>query len=286
MSRRILREAVRLLGRRIPFALCTIVQTKGSVPGKLGSRMLVFEDGRFDGTVGGAGLEESVKKLAREALRTGKTGVHHFDLALQRPGALPSLCGGLVEVHIEPMLPRPHLLLLGGGHVAFEVAQLCPRLEFELSVVDDRAEYASRERFPEARGLWVATPNDWFAGADLAPYSHVLIMGYDQLLDTDAFYHCLTKFPGWIGVISSNSKVKEFTKRMVERGLPAEAVERVEWPVGLPIGAESPAEIAISIMASIVRDFKQGGAAAAAARQPADATEGTATPALPARRPQ
>lgn len=275
MSRRVLREAMRLLDRRVPFALCTIVKTKGSVPGKVGARMIVCADGSFSGTVGGAGLEESVKKLAREALETGKTDVYHFDLAMQRPGALPSLCGGIVEVHIEPMLPRPHVLLLGGGHVAYEVAQLCPRLDFDFSVVDDRAEYAARERFPHARGLWVATPDEWFPSADLSVYSHALIMGYDQRLDTDAFYQCLTRFRGWIGVIASNSKVKEFRKRMAERGLAPEAADRVEWPVGVPIGAESPPEIAIAIVASIIKDFKAG----QPAPRPADAAPGAPAPA-------
>ncbi|MBI3268938.1 MAG: XdhC family protein [Planctomycetes bacterium] len=265
MSRQVLREAIGLLERRIPFALCTVVSAKGSVPGKAGARMLVFEDGAFQGTVGGAGLEEKVKTLAREALRTGKSDVHRFDLAMHRPGALSSLCGGIVEVHIEPMLPRPHVLLLGGGHVAYEVYLLCPRLEFEVSVLDDRPEYASRERFPQARGLWVAKPNDWFPTADLSPYSHALIMGYSHALDSDAVYHCLARFPGWIGVIASNAKVKEFKKRMVERGLPPAASDRVEWPVGLALGAETPAEIAIAIVGSLLKDFKLRGAAPQAA---------------------
>lgn len=202
----VMRAAVELLERGEPFALATVASSRGSVPGKPGAKMIVLPDRRQIGTVGGAGLEEKVKTLAVECLAARKGGVFRFDLSYHRPGGLDSLCGGTVEIVIEPMRGRPHVLICGGGHVGLEVARLCDQLEYAYSVLDDRAEFAAADRFPSARGRFVASPDAFFPSADLSPYSHVLVLGYSHRVDTDVLEQTLRRFPGFVGVISSRAK--------------------------------------------------------------------------------
>src|SRR5262245_44667608 len=148
VSRKILRRAAELAEAGVPFALCTVIGARGSVPGKVGAKMIVTPDGAQFGTVGGAGLEEKTKALGVKCLGERKGGTFRFDLAYHRPGALDSLCGGSVEILVEFMGAVPHLLICGGGHVGLEVARLADQLEYLYSVLDDRPEFASRERFP------------------------------------------------------------------------------------------------------------------------------------------
>ena len=258
VSRNIMAKATALLDAGVAFALCTIASVKGSVPAKAGAKMIVLEDGTAFGTVGGAGLEEKTKALARQCLSEKKSGYFTFDLACYKEGGLDSLCGGSVEIFVEPMSARPHVLLCGGGHVALEVAKLCDQLEYRYSVLDDREAYAAASRFPSARGRFVARPEAFFPSADLSLYSHIVLLGYSHHVDTDILFHCVRSYPGWIGVIASRTKRKQMFMRLEARGIAAEELSRVEAPVGLPIGSESPAECAVSILASIIRQHKLG----------------------------
>jgi xanthine dehydrogenase accessory factor len=137
-----------------------------------------------------------------------------------------------------------------------EVATLCDQLEYAYSVLDDRAEYAAPERFPHARGHFVGRPEAFFPAANLSPYSHVVLLGYSYHIDTDILFHCVRRFDGWIGVIASRTKRKQMFKRLEARGIAAQELARVEAPVGLPIGSQSPAECAVSILGSIIRHHR------------------------------
>jgi len=163
-----------------------------------------------------------------------------------------------VEIFVEPMPARPHVLICGGGHVGLEVAKLCDQVEYAHSVVDDRAEYVCAERFPHARGHFAARPEDFFPSADLSHYSHIVLLGYSYRIDTDILFHCVRCFPGWIGVIASRTKRKQMFARLRARGITAGEFARVEAPVGVAIGSESPAECAVSILGSIVRHHGLG----------------------------
>jgi xanthine dehydrogenase accessory factor len=234
------------------FAVATVAETRGSVPGKQGAKLLFLPDGATFGTVGGAGLEQKVKALCRKALEERKGGLASFDLMYYKEGALDSLCGGSVKVLVEYMAPVPHLLIAGGGHCGLEIAKLCDQLGYHHSVLDDRAEYASRERFPGAKRALQAMPEDFFATEDLAPYSHVVLVGWSHKIDTDLLFHLVRKFPRWIGLISSKTKKLEMFRRLKARGIPESDLGRVVAPVGLPIGAQTPAEIAVSILGQII----------------------------------
>lgn len=258
VSRSVMKKAVELLDAGIPFALCTVIAAKGSVPGKLGAKMIVLADGTAHGTVGGAGLEEKTKGLAKRCLDERKGGTFSFDLAYYKEGALDSLCGGSVQILVEYMASQPHVLICGGGHVGLEVAKLCDQLEYHYSVLDDRAEFASAERFARAKGRFVARPEEFFPKSDLSPYSHIVLVGYSHQIDTEALYQGVLRFPGYIGLIASKMKRKEMFMRLKARGIADEQLARVEAPLGIPIGAESPAEIAVSILGSIIRYHKLG----------------------------
>jgi xanthine dehydrogenase accessory factor len=152
------------------------------------------------------------------------------------------------------------VLVCGGGHVGLEVARLCDQLEYAYSVLDDRPDYASAERFPNAQRRFVAGPEAFFRDERLGAYSHVVLLGYSYRIDTEILFQCVRRFPGWIGVIASRTKRKQMLVRLEARGIAADELARVEAPAGVSIGSESPAECAVSILASIIRDHRQGSA--------------------------
>lgn len=255
MDRRITREALRLLDQHEPFVRATVVKAVGSVPGKQGAAMIVRSNGSTVGTIGGAQLEEEVKALARRAFERREGGLHHFDLQAWKPGGLASLCGGSVEISIEYVAARPNLLLWGGGHVAHALASLLPALEYDYSVADDRAEWVGVDRFPSAERREVVEPENLFRVFDPAVFTHLYLLGYDARKDLEVLALAIERFPNSIGLIASASKREHMFASLRERGVSRDALARVRSPVGLPIGAESPSEIAVSILAEIVREL-------------------------------
>lgn len=260
MNAEVLAAMVELERRGIRFAVATVVETVGSVPGKLGARLVLTADGRELGTVGGAGLEEKVKSLLRAALAGERvSGLHHFDLARQKPGGLDSVCGGSASIFIEIMKPRPHLVLFGGGHVALAVARLCDLLEYRYTVVDDRPDYATRERFPQAVDVITGHAGDFFRDRDLVPYTHVYVLGYSHHEDETSIAEALERFRGPIGLIGSRAKRTDLRSRLIARGVDGtDFDQRVRCPIGLEIGAETPAEIAVAIMGEVIRNHRGG----------------------------
>lgn len=251
------REMLSLADRRRPFAVCTVVHTDGSVPGKLGSTMLVTSDGSTRGTVGGAGLEERVKKAATDALRTGKGGLHHFDLAKWKEGGLNSICGGSVDVSVLVHRPLPHLLLFGGGHCAKALADIAAGLDWDVTVVDARVEYSNAERFPAAVEAVAQEPSTWARSADLTGYSHAYVLGHSWELDAATLAELLPRFAGFVGVIGSAAKRKNLQDALRTRHVPAAAIDRMVCPVGVDVGAESPEEIAVAIAAEVINTLKR-----------------------------
>ena len=254
MDRRTAREALRLLDSHRPFVRATIVRTVGSAPGKPGATMIVREDGSTLGTVGGAALEEEVRRAAVRSIERRGGDLLHFDLAAWKPGGLESLCGGSVDVALEFVAARPNLLLWGGGHVAEAIARLLPALEFDHSVADDRPEFVERARFPDADRREVVAPGHLFDVFDPAAFTHLYVLGYDAQRDLEVLAEAVARFPNTIGVIASASKREHLFAQLRARGVPRAVVRRIRSPIGIDIGAESPAEIAVSVVAEVVRD--------------------------------
>lgn len=252
MDRRLTQEALRLFDAHQAFVRATVVKAVGSVPGKVGASMIVRPDGSCVGTVGGAALEERVKDLASSAFATRRSDLHHFDLQAWSPGGLPSLCGGSVEIAVEYVPARPNLLLWGGGHVARALATLLPTLEFDYSVADDRPDWVSVERFPQADRREVVEPSRLWEVFDPPTFTHLYLLGYDASKDLEVLASAVERFPNAIGLIASASKREHMFAELRTRGVTRASLDRIRSPVGVPIGAETPAEIAVSIVAEIV----------------------------------
>lgn len=244
--------------RGVACALAVVVETRGSVPGKTGATMIVTADGTSRGTVGGAGLEERVKRLCRDALAAGAGGVHTFDLAAWKHDGLDSVCGGTVTVAISLVDPVPHLLLVGGGHCAQALAKLCDHLDYGHTVVDSRAAFASDDLFPNARAVLCGDPAEFIRLAeDLSSFSHAYLMGHSHHEDGAALIALLERsFAGAIGVIGSQAKMHAFRERARERGISESALERVRSPIGIDVGAQTPAEIGVAVAAEVIRDVR------------------------------
>lgn len=254
-----IQRAAELLRAGRPFALATIVGVRGSVPAGLGARMIVFPDGVQEGTVGGAELELRVRDEAVAALRGGRPATFRYDLTTRKEGGLELDCGGSVDVLVEPMSPGPHVLICGGGHIGLELSKLCAQLGYAFSVLDDRAEFAAPSRFPGAAGTHAAAPAQFFDTADPARYTHVVICGYSPHVEAEALYEVLSRGVGaYVGLIGSKAKKKSIWEDLTARGIDRAALDRVEIPIGVPIEAETPAEIAVSIVGSIVRSRRNG----------------------------
>jgi xanthine dehydrogenase accessory factor len=187
-------------------------------------------------------------------MRTGKGGVYPFTLWYKSPGGLDSLCGGTVDVHIEYLKPRPHILICGGGHVGKALADMSVPVEYYHSIYDVRSEYASLSRFPHAREHHHGDVASFARSLDPRAYSHLVVCGHSYHVDLEILEKMLPVFGGWVGVIASAAKKREMFRALEERGLAAAQLARVECPIGLSIGATTPAEIAVSILGSIIRE--------------------------------
>src|SRR5213079_1256058 len=157
-------------------ALVTIVSTTGSTPQRVGAKMLVFADGRIVGTIGGGCYENDAFWKAREAMGTRKPQLVHYELSDDFAQETGLICGGQMEVYIEPIEPSPELYIIGAGHVGFHLARLAHEVGFRVHVVDDREKFASRERFPTAAEVTAADIPAWLGAAPLPPHAYVVIV--------------------------------------------------------------------------------------------------------------
>jgi len=255
MIAEMLRSALAALEKGETFALVTVIDVEGSSPGKPGQRMIVYADGRQEGTVGGGRLEQQAEAEALAMLRRGRGGVLTYELDPDSPDSIGTLCGGRATLAVEVVIPAARILLCGGGHIALAFARLCRELGFVYSVVDPREEMTSAERFPAAAETVREIPPRHIERSDLARYSHVLILTHEHATDRETLRAIWEKrYSGYIGMIGSKRKWAEIRASLAQTGASPDWLDRVHCPVGLSIGAQTPAQIAISIAAEIVRE--------------------------------
>jgi xanthine dehydrogenase accessory factor len=247
----IYRAAADALERGESAALITIVATGGSTPQRVGAKMLAYADGRTAGTIGGGCYEHDALGKAREAIRLGRPELVHYTLNDDLAADSGLICGGQMDVYIEPLVPASHLYLVGAGHVAHELARVAETVGFQLHVLDDRAKFASEERFPGAEVVVDDIPQ-WLSDAALPPSAYVVVVTRGHRYDLDAMRALVGRETRYLGLIGSRAKVHKIFEALRAEGVPAEQLDRVHAPIGLDIGAVSPAEIAVSIAAELI----------------------------------
>jgi xanthine dehydrogenase accessory factor len=230
----------------------TIVRSNGSTPQRAGAKMLVFADGRIVGTIGGGCYENDAIGRARDAIATGKPALVSFDLNddfVQESGLI---CGGQMDVYIDPIAPAPALYIVGAGHVGWHLARTAADAGFRIHVVDDREKFANAERFPFAENIEVDDIGAWLHRADLPPTAYAVVVTRGHTHDFEALRALAARDLRYIGLIGSRAKVARIFDALEAEGMPAECLRRVHAPIGLDIGAITPAEIAISILAELI----------------------------------
>jgi xanthine dehydrogenase accessory factor len=241
--------SLRKSGRR--GALATIVQTNGSIPSYESARMLVRDDGTIAGTVGGGCVEADVWAAAKEVIDNEQPRKMTFNLNHEAAFDAGLICGGTVEIFVEPILPLPTLYVFGGGHVSTALARVAHQAGFLIGVVDDREAFANAERFPMADEIF-ATFEGAFEKLQPNSSSYIVIVTRGHKDDMRVLQWAVETEARYIGMIGSKRKALSVFKALQKEGMPADKFERVHSPVGLEIGAITPEEIAVSITAELI----------------------------------
>jgi xanthine dehydrogenase accessory factor len=232
-------------------ALCTVTKSEGSTPRHVGSKMLVYPDGKFIGTVGGGELENRVIKAALQTMKDSQTQTLEYNMADPSRGD-PGVCGGQVEVFVEPILPPPLLVVIGAGHVGKAVVHLAKWLGFRVAVCDDRAEFCTPEATPDADAYYPVTMDKLTDHVTIDKRTILILTTRGSSVDAAGMASLLDSAAGYIGVIGSRRRWATTVKALKEKGVAAEKIERVHSPIGLELEAETPEEIAVSIMAEVM----------------------------------
>jgi xanthine dehydrogenase accessory factor len=240
---------MRKAGRR--GALATIVHTNGSIPSYESSRMLVGDDGSIAGTIGGGCVEAEVWAAAKEVMQKEAPRKMVFNLNNEASYDNGLICGGTLEVFVEPILPQPMLYLFGGGHVSTAVAKAASAAGFAVGVIDDREAFANAQRFPMANEIYVSY-EDAFKKIQPNASTYLVIVTRGHKDDMSVLAWAVRTEARYVGMIGSKRKVLSVYKALEKEGYRPEEFERVYAPMGLEIGALSPEEIAISIVGELV----------------------------------
>ncbi len=235
-----------------PAALVTVIATEGSTPQKAGAKMVVYPDGRIVGTIGGGCVESEMVLRARQTIDSRRAQVASYELTLDQAGEDGLICGGRMQVFIEPLQGTPTLCLFGAGHIAQPLARMAKAVGFRVEVADDRIKFANRERFPDADLVVVDEFKTAASQMTLGPNSYAVVVTRGHGGDTDALEAVLGRGLRYVGLLGSKPKLVHIAAALEERGTSTERLAEIRCPLGLGIGAESPEEIAVSILAEMI----------------------------------
>jgi xanthine dehydrogenase accessory factor len=246
-------EIVRLTREGKPFALATVIESSGSSPRKPGAKMLVRVDGSTLGTVGGGRVEAETVKAAGSALKDGVARTLPFVLNEEHGFA----CGGAMTVYVEPRGSAPHMVMFGAGHVGKATASLAKSCGFLVTVIDERPECANREEISCADQLLCCGVGEAYNRLQLDANCYVVIATPGHVSDFDAVRGAIRSEAGFIGLLGSRKKRETLLKMLSDEGIPEAQRARVVTPVGVSIGAETPQEIAVSIVGQLIQERKK-----------------------------
>ena len=260
MEGKILKAVSSAVEKGIETAVVTVLEVKGSSPGKEGAMMAVFSDGSILGTVGGGALEYEFIKEALKAIKENKSCEKSFELT--EKGSLHMKCGGFVRAYIKVFAKREKLLIMGGGHLGAELYTLGKFLNKYVVIFDDREEFANRERFPEADEIILGKMKETVKNYSIDENSYIIIVTRGHENDKECLKAILDKkvFPKYIGMVGSRGKVLSTYKELLDKGYLKEELKKIYSPIGLDISSSEPKEIALGIMAEItaVKNQKTG----------------------------
>jgi xanthine dehydrogenase accessory factor len=204
------------------------------------------------GTIGGGCYENDAFWKAKESLQSRKPLLVKYDLTDDFAQESGLICGGNMQVYIEPLESTPHLHVIGAGHVGYHLAKLAHTIGFKIHVLDDREKFASRDRFPEATEVTVDSIPEWLHKAAIPSNAYVVVVTRGHTHDLDALRSLAARDLRYLGLIGSKAKVKRIYDALLAEGMPPECLQRVHAPVGLDIGAVTPEEIAVAILAELI----------------------------------
>jgi len=245
-------EIVRLRKLGQKCALATIVQKRGSIPSFESAKLLVREDGSMMGTVGGGCVEAEVWNAAREVLDTEKPKNLSFSLGQEAAYDEGLICGGQLNIFVEPIVPQPHAFIFGGGHVSKSLSKVATLAGFATVIVDDRETFANPERFPEAEATYAEEYEEVFGKLAITSSSYIIIVTRGHRDDMRVLRWAVSTSARYIAMIGSKRKTISVIHELEKEGLPREGFEKIFAPMGLEIGAESPEEIAVSVVAEMI----------------------------------
>jgi xanthine dehydrogenase accessory factor len=252
MQMDIYEELLRLRQAGEKCALATIIEVRGSIPSHQNAKMLIRQDGSFLGTIGGGCVEAEVWDAAREAMETERSRKLSFVLGHDASYENGLICGGQLEIYVEPVLPQPRLLLFGGGHVSKSISRIATLAGFSTTVVDDREAFANPERFPEAAATLTGEYEELFPQLTVNEGSYLVIVTRGHRDDMRILRWAVTTSARYVAMVGSKRKVISTVKELEKEGMPRSLFERIHAPMGLEIGAISPEEIAISVVAEMI----------------------------------
>lgn len=245
-------EIVRLRRAGRKCAIATIVEVNGSIPSFESAKILVRDDGTFLGTIGGGCVEAEVWNAAREVIETEKP--RHLTFSLGQDAAYDNglICGGQLNVFVEPVVPQPKAYIFGAGHISKSLSKIATIAGFETAVIDNREQFANRERFPEAAEVHAAEYEDVFPKLTVHSGTYIAIVTRGHRDDMRVLRWAITTPARYIAMIGSKRKTIAVVKELEKEGFPREAFDRIFAPMGFEIGAITPEEIAVSVVAEMI----------------------------------
>ena len=246
-------ELVELRGAGKKCAVATIVEVAGSIPSFQSAKMLIREDGTMVGTIGGGCTEAEVWQAARDVIETERPRMLQFHLGQDAAYDNGLICGGQLNVYVEPVLPVPRALVFGAGHISKSLSKVATLAGFATTVVDNRESYANRERFPEAAEVIADEYEDVFPrlAANDSTYAIIVTRGHRD--DMRVLRWAVGQPLRYIGMIGSKRKTLEVAKHLRREGIAVDRLAKVHAPMGLDIGAVTPEEIAVAVVAEMIR---------------------------------
>ena len=238
-------------------AVCTIVRSQGSTPRRTSSKMLVYSDGRTNGSIGGGELESRILAAAHDSLQSGKPQILKYSMTDPERGD-PGVCGGSLEIYVEPVFPEPMIVVAGGGHVGKAVVHLAHWLGYRVALTDDRVEFCSAETVPGADAYYCCPLSRLPELLPVNRHSYLVLTTRNVMVDVEGLPALLDTPAAFIGVIGSKRRWTTTQEKLLEKGILQEKLNRIVSPMGLELNAETPEEIAVSILAEITM-LRRGG---------------------------